>query len=49
MYTVYKCFFNNYGEIIKKLDLNLKPMTEEEAYTFRSKMMNPSDYIVSKI
>lgn len=32
-YTVVKCIFNKYGEIIKEVDFNLEPMTLKEVQT----------------
>lgn len=48
-YTVVKCKFNKYGEIIKEVDFNLEPMTLKEAQTFKSKMMNPSNYLIKPL
>lgn len=46
-YTVVKVKFNYQGVICEHVDLGLKPMTEKEAVTFKSKMMNPNVYLVT--
>lgn len=46
-YTVVKVKFNHQGVICEHIDLGLKPMTKKEAFTFKSKMMNPNDYLVT--
>lgn len=48
-YTIVKCKFNKYGEIIKEVDFNLEPMTLKEAQIFKSKMMKPASYIVKPL
>ena len=48
-YTVVKCMFNKHGEIVKEIDFNLAPMTLKEAQAFKSKMMNPSNYLIKPI
>lgn len=48
-YTVVKCKFNKYCEIIKEVDFNLEPMTIKEAQTFKSKMMNSSNYLIKPL
>lgn len=48
-YTVVKCKFNKYNEIVKEIDFNLEPMTLKEAQTFKSKMMNSSIYLIKPI
>ena len=45
-YTVVKCTFNKHGEIVKEINFNLEPMTLKEAQIFKSKMMNPSNYLI---
>ena len=45
-YTVVKCIFNEYSEVVEEVDFNLKPMTLKEAQTFKSKMMNSSNYLI---
>ena len=46
-YTVVKVKFNHQGVICEHIDLGLKPMTEKEAVTFKSKMMKPGQYLVT--
>lgn len=46
LYTVVKCAFNKHGEIVKEINFNLEPMTLKEAQTFKSKMVNPSNYLI---
>lgn len=48
-YTVVKCKFNKQGEIVKEIDFNLEPMTLKEAQTFKSKMMNSSNYLIKPL
>ena len=48
-YTVVKCIFNKYGEIVKEINFNLEPMTLKEAQIFKSKMVNPSNYLIKPI
>lgn len=48
-YTIVKCIFDEHGEIVKEIDFNLEPMTLKEAQTFKSKMMNPSNYLIKPI
>ena len=48
-YTVVKCIFNKHGEIVKEVDFNLEPMTLKEAQTFKSKMMNSSNYLIKPL
>ena len=48
-YTVVKCIINKYGEVIKEIDFNLAPMTIKEAQAFKSKMMNPSNYLIKPL
>ena len=48
-YTVVKCIFNKYGEIVKEINFNLEPMTLKEAQTFKSKMMNSSNYLIKPL
>lgn len=48
-YTVVKCKFNNFGEIIGKIDLGLESMTLAESQTFRIKMTNPDDWLIIPI
>lgn len=45
-YTVVKVKFNYQGVICQHINLGLKPMTEREAITFKSKMMKPGQYLV---
>lgn len=45
-FTVVKVMLNKNGGIREVVDLGLRPMTLGEAATFKSKMMNPSDYRV---
>ena len=45
-YTIAKCIFNKHGEIVKEINFNLEPMTLKEAQTFKSKMMNSSNYLI---
>ena len=45
-YTVVKVKFNNQGFICEHVSLGLKPMTEKEAVTLKSKMMKPNQYLV---
>ena len=47
--TVVKCLFNKYSDVVKEIDFNLEPMTLKEAQTFKSKMMNPSNYLIKPI
>ena len=48
-YTVVKCIINKYGEVAKEIDFNLKPMTLKEAQTFKSRMMNSSNYLIKTL
>lgn len=48
-YTVVKCKFNKYGEIVKEINFNLEPMTLKEAQIFKSKMMNSSNYLIKPL
>ena len=48
-YTVVKCIFNKYSEVVEEVDFNLKPMTLKEAQVFKSKMMNSSNYLIKPI
>lgn len=48
-YTVVKCIFNKYNEVVKEINFNLEPMTLKEAQTFKSKMMNSSNYLIKPI
>lgn len=48
-YTVVKCKFDKHGKIVKEIDFNLEPMTLKEAQTFKSKMMNSSNYLIKPI
>ncbi|ATI18373.1 hypothetical protein [Aeromonas phage AS-sw] len=48
-FTVVRVLWNRYNEPVGVIDLGLQPMTEKESYTFRSKMMDPSNYKVIKI
>lgn len=48
-YTVVKCIFNKQGEIVKEINFNLEPMTLKEAQTFKSKMMNSSNYLIKPL
>lgn len=48
-YTVVKCIFNKHGEIVKEINFNLEHMTLKEAQTFKSKMMNPSNYLIKPL
>ena len=45
-YTVVKVKFNHQGVICEHINLGLKPMTQKEAVTFKSKMMKPVQYLV---
>ena len=45
-YTVVKVNFNHRGVICEHIDLGLKPMTEKEAVTFKSKTTKPSQYLI---
>lgn len=48
-YTVVKCIFNKYNEVVKEIDFNLEPMTLKEAQIFKSKMMNSSNYLIKPL
>lgn len=48
-YTVVKCKFNKHGEIVKEINFNLEHMTLKEAQTFKSKMMNSSNYLIKPL
>ena len=48
-YTIVKCIFNKQGEIVKEINFNLEPMTLKEAQTFKSKMMNSSNYLIKPL
>ena len=45
-YTLVKVKFNHLGVICEHINLGLKPMTQKEAITFKSKMMKPYQYLV---
>lgn len=45
-YIVVKCKFDKYSQIIKEIGFDLEPMTLKEAQTFKSKMMQPSNYLI---
>ena len=46
-YNVVKVKFNHQGAICERIDLGLKPMTEKEAVTFKSKMMKLGQYLIA--
>lgn len=50
-YTVVKVWFNNQDHTIERKHYNygLYPMTLKETQTFKTKMMNPNEYIIEKI
>lgn len=48
-YTVVKCIFNKHGEIVKEINFNLEPMTLKGTQTFKSKMMNSSNYLIKPL
>lgn len=39
-YTIAKCSFNHYGEITRKINVDLKPMSLKEAQPMKSKMLD---------
>lgn len=48
-YTILKLFFNSQGDIVKRLDIGLEPMTLVEAHTMKNKQGCPNDWQVVKV
>lgn len=48
-YTVVKCIFNKSNEVVKEINFDLEPMTLKEAQTFKSKMVNSSNYLIKPL
>ena len=49
LYTIVLVKFNKYGEIISTREPYLRPMTHQQAVTFRSKMLNPSSWLIVEV
>lgn len=49
LYIIVLVKFNKYGEIISTQEPCLRPMTHQQAVTFRSKMPNPSSWLIVEV